>query len=103
MTVDCYRATRLAFRVYDLQTPHMTADQFQTLAIGWCAAIGVVAAVAIPLYFKIAAQIAENKGRIDQHDQLKGVKTTGTTVSAAPPPINVQLPSPSTITRPTQP
>lgn len=57
----------------------MTPAEFQTAALGWLAAITAiitaVAAKAIPLYFKIKAQIDENRKRIDKHDDLKGVDT----------------------------
>lgn len=57
----------------------MTPAEFQTTALGWLAAITAlitaISAVAIPLYFKIKAQIDENRKRIDKHDDLKGVDT----------------------------
>ncbi len=53
----------------------MSATEFQTLILGWLAAIGTIAGVAVPLYFKIRAQIEENNKRLDKHDDLQNVCT----------------------------
>lgn len=56
----------------------MTPETFQTLALGWLAAISVVATAGIALYFKIKSSIDENKTRIDQHDSIANVNTKPT-------------------------
>ena len=53
----------------------MNAHDFTTAAEGWLAAIATISAIAIPLYFKIAAQIKEAKERLDKHDEIQGVDT----------------------------
>jgi hypothetical protein len=74
--------------------PQMTSTDFANLAIGWVTAIGTVAAVAIPVYFKIKAQLDENKNRIDQHDKIEGVVTTplGAASAAQSPAAQPQQP-----------
>lgn len=53
----------------------MNANEFQTMAIAWIGTIGTIAAVAVPMYFKIKAQIDENKKRLDKHDEIQQVDT----------------------------
>lgn len=75
----------------------MTPEQFQTLALAWLATVGTVAGVAIPLYFKIKADIETNKARIDKHDEIAKVDTTPP--QQPPVPLSAQSPIVGGITR----
>lgn len=64
----------------------MNPTEFTTAAIAWLGAIGTVAAVAIPIYFKIKAQIRDNQSRIDEHDKLQNVDTSTANTQPQPKP-----------------
>ncbi len=53
----------------------ITAAEFQTAAVAWIGALGTVASIAVPAWFKIKAKIDENNRRLDKHDDIQGVCT----------------------------